>query len=103
MERCSALFLVVDLSSQATAFSQLRALRAELRAYSATLADRPCRVVGTKLDVPGARRALAALGRSKAVAALGGAIGVSSHSGEGLEELRAAVLALKRSAQAAGA
>jgi GTP-binding protein len=94
VERCGALLLVVDLGASPTA--QLRMLRSELAAYDASLAARPTLVVGSKLDLPGARRALAGLRRSAAAAGLPPPLGVSASSQEGLAALRAAVLAVAR-------
>jgi len=119
VERCAALILVIDLGGTAasiaapaedaaaagaallhprppTAARQLRTLRAELAAYSASLASRPMLVVGAKLDAAGARRALAGLARAAAASGLPPPLGVSAHSGEGIEALRRAVLRLAR-------
>jgi GTP-binding protein len=106
VERCAALLLVVDLGAGvdgrvgARPAEQLRTLRAELAAYDASLAHRPALVVGTKLDLSGAPRALAGLRRSAAAAGMPRPLGVSATTGEGVEGLRAAVLALSALATA---
>jgi GTPase len=92
--RCRALLLVVDLSA-ADPRADLSTLRSELSAYDAELAGRPAIVVGTKIDLVADRgAALADLGDGPVIA-------VSSVSGEGMEELAAAVDRL--AAQAADA
>jgi len=110
VERCAALVLVVDLGAaggadpgapHATAARQLRMLRAELAAYSAPLAARPLLIVGSKADREGARRAMGGLRRAAAAARLPPPLAVSALTGEGMEELRAAVLALARDGRAA--
>ena len=105
VERCAALLLVVDLASGAggrpgaRASEQLRMLRDELRAYDPALADRPHLIIGTKLDMAGASRALAGLRRSATSAGLPPPLGVSAATGEGMDELRAAVLHLAAMAE----
>ena len=106
IERCGALALVIDLSAGTDggtaprAAAQLRTLRQELDAYDQALVKRPMLVVGTKLDVPGARAALAGLRRSAQAAALPPPMGVSAVTGEGLTALRDALLQLARIATA---
>jgi GTP-binding protein len=91
--RCRALLLVVDLSGQDPP-GDLRALRAELSAYDASLLRRPTIVVGTKTDlVEDPADSTAALDPS--------AIAVSAVNGEGLDELRARVDAVAAHAAAA--
>ena len=100
VERCAALLLVVDLAAGSggrpglKAAEQLRVLREELRAYDPAMAERPHLVIGTKLDVAGAARALAGLRRSATAAGEPPPLGVSAASGAGMPELRAAVLHL---------
>ncbi len=107
VERCAALLLVVDLASGAEGrpgappAAQLRTLRAELAAYDASLAERATLVVGTKLDLPGAPRALAGRRRAATAAGLPRPRGVSAARGAGVEALRSAVLALADQTRAA--
>jgi len=107
VERCAALLLVIDLAAGAQgrpgarAAAQLRTLLAELAAYDASLPSRPLLVVGTKLDLPGTARALAGLRRSAAAAALPPPLGLSSVTGAGVEDVRAALLRLAQSVQQA--
>jgi GTP-binding protein len=106
VERCGALLFVVDLGAGADGragarpAAQLRMLRAELAAYDEGLAERPALVIGTKLDLPGAAAALAGLRRSATAAGLARPLGVSATTGEGVEALRAAVLALAEHSRA---
>ena len=74
-------------------------LRDELRAYDPAVADRPHLIIGTKLDMAGASRALAGLRRSATSAGLPPPLGVSAATGEGMDELRAAVLHLAAMAE----
>jgi GTPase len=75
--RCQALVLVVDLAADDPA-ADLATLREELRAYDASLADRPQLVVGTKADLVD--------DPAEAVRGLGG-LAVSAVTGDGLEDL----------------
>ena len=99
------MLLVVDLGAGAheragePPVTQLRMLRAELAAYDASLLERPALVVGTKLDLPGAATALAGLRRSATATGKPRPLGVSAATGEGVEELRAAVSSLSEHAQ----
>jgi GTP-binding protein len=85
VSRCSALVLVVDLSSPDPA-ADLATLRAELAAYDPELTRRPSLVVGTKTDLAPAADAAAVLGT--------GAIGVSATAGDGVDVLRDRLRAL---------
>jgi GTP-binding protein len=87
IDRCSALLYLVELGSGPCG-EIIRTLENELRSYSAALAARPRIIVGTKLDLDGARESLAEL----AGACPGDLVlGVSSHSREGLPELAKAM------------
>jgi GTP-binding protein len=90
--RCRALVLVVDVSAEDPA-ADLAVLRGELRAYDATLLERPVLVVGTKADLvedPG--RA----GRS-----IGADVVVSAVAGSGVAELNDRLSALAAAAASA--
>ena len=79
--RCRALVLVVDLSAP-DPVADLATLRAELRAYDASLAERPALVVATKADLVDEPEVVAAaLDPDAAV--------VSAETGEGLDGLLA--------------
>jgi GTP-binding protein len=90
IDRCSALLFLVELGPIPCG-ETLKVLENELRSYSKTLAAKPRIVVGTKLDVEGARERLAEI-----VSAYPGerVLGVSSHSREGIAELAKAMMGL---------
>ncbi|XP_055327278.1 mitochondrial ribosome-associated GTPase 2-like [Paramacrobiotus metropolitanus] len=60
IERCVCLMYVIDLS-QPEPWLQLEHLRYELDMYSPGLADRPCAIVGNKIDLPEAQANLSEL------------------------------------------
>ncbi|MGH2429529.1 MAG: GTPase ObgE [Candidatus Limnocylindria bacterium] len=89
VERTRALVGVID-GAAADPVAQWRAVADELRLHDPRLADRPIRLVVTKLDLaevrdrwPSTRDGLAATGEH--------AIAVSAHDGAGLDELRTAL------------
>jgi GTPase len=90
IERCAALFYLVDLSSPDCP-ATVRVLEQELAHYAGELARRPRLIVGTKMDLPEAEAGMASL-----VAAFPGerVLGLSSFSREGLVELKKAALGL---------
>lgn len=57
VERCVCLMYVIDLS-QPEPWLQLEHLRYELDMYKPGLADRPCAIVGNKIDLPEAQENL---------------------------------------------
>ncbi|XP_078738092.1 LOW QUALITY PROTEIN: mitochondrial ribosome-associated GTPase 2 [Lampetra fluviatilis] len=101
VERCRALLYVVDLcgAGAATPARRLSELRRELLLHDPSLALAPHAVVGAKLDLPGAREALARLRDELAAEAEEGAeggkgaavvvLGVSAESGENVGSLAA--------------
>jgi GTP-binding protein len=90
IERCAALLYLVDLSGEECP-ATVRVLQEELASYSGALSARPRLLVGTKLDLPQARRGLAEL-----QAAFPGdpILALSSFSREGIAELKKAILSL---------
>lgn len=88
LERTRALAFVVD-GAGPDPWGDLQAVRAEIAAYSADLASRPALTVVNKLDLEPARRLRETDPRD--------AVFVSALSGEGVEELAAALDQLLRS------
>lgn len=82
VERTRALLYVIDGAS-VDPWGDLEAVRSEVRAYSAELAERPSLVAMNKLDLPAARE--------RRGGGDGGAIWMSALTGEGVEELREAL------------
>ncbi|XP_063028614.1 mitochondrial ribosome-associated GTPase 2 [Melospiza melodia melodia] len=82
IERCRFLLYVLDLSVPQP-WSQLQDLKYELEAYEKGLSDRPCVVVGNKVDLAQSRINLALLREQVAERV----IAVSALTGENLEEL----------------
>ncbi|HEX6489206.1 MAG TPA: GTPase ObgE [Candidatus Dormibacteraeota bacterium] len=91
VERTRALAFVVDASA-ADPWGDLDAVRAEVASYSAQLASRPALTVMNKLDLEPARRLRDTDPRD--------AVFVSALSGEGLDELQQALIALASTAPA---
>ena len=82
IERCRVLVLLVDLGEEALE-QTIGVLERELEKYSPELAAKPRLVVGTKLDLPGARDRLARLSAEHH----GTVLGLSAFSREGLGDL----------------
>lgn len=116
VERTSALFYLVDLLSD-TPLQDLEVLRDELAAHSEALADRPAALLLTKLDlVPPEDRPIHLELRELPEQVLpsarprGGfaevegfpALAISSHSGEGLQEVRQLIGMLLEAGEGAG-
>ncbi|XP_061432157.1 mitochondrial ribosome-associated GTPase 2-like isoform X2 [Lethenteron reissneri] len=100
VERCRALLYVVDLCGAAAPARRLSELRRELLLHDPSLALAPHAIVGAKLDLPGAREALARLRDELAAAAEEGGgvgteaaavvvLGVSAKTGENVGSLAA--------------
>jgi GTP-binding protein len=83
IERCSVLLYLVDLGS-GDAVATVGLLERELAAYSRALAERPRILVGTKLDLDGARERLEELAGAYPRERV---LGVSAFTREGLERL----------------
>ncbi|HEX4215092.1 MAG TPA: GTPase ObgE [Candidatus Dormibacteraeota bacterium] len=82
VERTRALLYVID-GAAADPWADLEAVRSEVKAYSADLAQRPSLVAMNKLDLPAAR--------ARRDEGSGSAIWISALSGEGVEELQEAL------------
>ena len=91
VERTRALVGVVDGASPDPVNDWL-AVAEELRLHDAALAERPMRIVVTKMDIAAARDAWPEV-RERLVAAGQRPIAVSAHDGTGLAELRSALAA----------
>ncbi len=90
IERCAALLFLVDLGTEDCA-AAVMVLDGELASYAPVLRGKPRILVGTKLDLEGARERL----RDLAVAyPADRVVGVSSFSREGVEELARTLLGL---------
>jgi GTP-binding protein len=90
IERCAALLYLLDLGA-GDCPATVRVLEAELATYAGGLAGKPRILVGTKLDLEGARESLAGLAAAFPSDRI---IAVSSFSREGLQELTRALLHL---------
>ena len=84
ISRTRALVLLVDLGDP-DFIDAVSCLKVELDSYRTGLLDKRRLIVGTKLDLPGAHEALARLRDSETGEEV---LGISSHSGEGLKELK---------------
>ncbi|MFY9588316.1 MAG: Obg family GTPase CgtA, partial [Actinomycetota bacterium] len=87
LQRCRVLCYVLDLSEEDPA-GALEVLRAELTSYDPGLAARAAVVAGNKIDLPAARERV---GAARKPATPGGFFAVSALTGEGIEELSAAL------------
>ena len=92
VNRTRALAFLVDLGEPEPG-AALQVLRRELAAYDPALLERPHLVVGTKLDLPESDRRLEELERAAEGERV---LGISSWSGQGLEELTRALAGLSR-------
>jgi GTP-binding protein len=90
IERCAALLFLIDLGA-GDCTATVRVLEAELATHAEALAGKPRILVGTKLDLEGARESLAGLAAAFPADRI---IAVSSFSREGLAELTRALLHL---------
>lgn len=90
IERCAALLFLLDLGTGDCA-ATVRVLEAELATHAEVLAHKPRILVGTKLDLEGARENLDELAAAYPTDRI---IAVSSFSREGLQELTRALLQL---------
>ncbi len=86
IERSRFLLLVIDMAGVDTRdpVDDYRCLMAELKLYDADLAKRPSLVVANKMDLPEAAENLKVFKRKTRTKPLS----VSTHSGDGLEELK---------------
>jgi GTP-binding protein len=90
IDRCAGLLFLVDLGDSLCG-ETVRVLTEELASYSPELPRKPRLIVGTKLDLEGARERLAELSSAFAGERV---LGVSSFSHEGLDELARAILSM---------
>ncbi len=98
ISRAAALAVLIDLSDD-NYLDSFRILQGEMEGYSAELLAKPRIVIGTKLDLPETTGRLESL-----AAALPGekVLGISTFTGEGLEELSATFLAFVLDAEKPG-
>jgi GTP-binding protein len=94
IERCAALLFLVDLGTEDCA-ATVTVLDGELASYASVLRGKPRILVGTKLDLEGARERLRDLAAAYPADRV---LGVSSFSREGVEELARTLLGLVGSA-----
>jgi GTP-binding protein len=87
LRRCRVLCFVLDLAEDDPE-AALGTLRAELAAYGGGLTEQEAVVVGNKIDLPAARERIA---EARAAAQPRPYLAVSALSGEGIEELAAAL------------
>ncbi len=86
IERSGFLLFVIDMagSDGRKPIDDYRSLRNELRLHLETLEHRPRLIVANKMDLPGARRRIAAFKRATGEEVLP----ISAETGEGIEELK---------------
>lgn len=94
VERGKVLLHLVDVGESFTGdpFKRFQIINKELEQYKPSLLKKPQLVVGSKLDLPGARESLSRL--QEKIGSRFSTMGISAKTGEGIDELIARLLAL---------
>ncbi len=98
VERCRILLIMLDMAGtdNRKPWDDYRQLLTELKLHDATLLERPRLVVANKMDVPAAKKNLAAFKRKlnptgKSKTGIGPVLEISAMEGNGLEKLKTAL------------